>query len=90
MARITYEGPFALKVRIAVANIISARADLARVKGIMDNLTSGGTQTALLEGSEEFGVNAGNGAGFYSAVVALNTAVQSINAATLNNIDRGD
>jgi 7,8-dihydro-6-hydroxymethylpterin-pyrophosphokinase len=89
MALIGYStsSAFGSKVAGVVQDLRNAQAVLARTKGVMDDLTAGGTIPVALESSTLFSVATGQGANFYNAVVAMNVAIATLQAIT--DLDQG-
>jgi hypothetical protein len=61
-----------------VADIMDALEKGVAIQALMTSVTAAGTTQTNLEGSAEFGVAAGQGAAFYSAVNYFVTQLQGI------------
>src|SRR5260370_27306198 len=77
MAGILYgtSTPFGWKIYQTLQAIKLAQSFLPRCKQVADSLTAGGTNTAALENSVEFGVTTRQGANFYAALQSLDAAL---------------
>lgn len=74
---------------LAVHYTVLAQQEAARASNIAASVTAGGVTQANLEGSTEFGAQAGQGPTLYSAIVTLNTDLQAVPASLLGNLDQG-
>lgn len=72
-----------------VDQIAKAQAEVSRIKAIADQITSGGTNKAALEGCTEFDVGTGDGADFYDALVTLKANLLGVTEAALAQLDMG-
>ena len=91
MARITYDASKigGIMVAEAVDHIAKAQALLSRAKSLADSITGGGVTPESLEASPEFGVAAGLGDEFYSAIAAMKTNAATVTVASIADIDMG-
>ena len=68
---------------------IMAQNEINRAVAVAASVTGFGATPINLEGSSEFGVNAGQGAAFYSAITTLQTNLNAITSAQLAVLDAG-
>lgn len=98
MASISYNQTtaFGSKVYLATQALRLAQQNMSRTKAVMDDLTSGGTVTSNLEvgsngvippSATMFQVANGQGANFYNAIVAIISAIGTLQAIT--DLDQG-
>ena len=89
MATIGYSvnSAFGSKVNQCNQDLRTCQAILARTKGVMDDITAGGTQTTNLETNPLFSVASGQGLNFYNAVVSIISAIGSLQSIT--DLDQG-
>ena len=91
MARIAYNATTVggkMKAE-AVDHIRKARDLLTRASALANSITAGGVTPALLESSAEFGVAAGQGASFYTALNNMKTNAAAISDAAIADVDQG-
>jgi len=91
MARIGYSATtIGGKMVAEAADHISKAQDLlARAKSLADSVSGGGVTPAALEGSAEFGVVAGQGSNFYTAIGNMKTNAATVSDSALADIDQG-
>lgn len=92
MARITYDSSKigGALVAQAVDHIRKAQECLERAVAMANSIAAGGTTPALLEASPEFGVAAGQGSTFYTAVNNMKVSALTVTAASIGDLDMGD
>ena len=73
-------------VATAVAYILRAQQLLLQAKGLMNSVSSGGTVNANLETSGDFGVAAGQGSVFYTAVNNMQANLAAITTAAVSDL----
>jgi len=94
MARINYDSatPMGALTQIGVNGLISGRGDLVRLRAAAGIASNNGANPTTLEGGA-FGVAAGQGAAFWSAIVSitdlLTTADGGGYSSFLGSIDNG-
>jgi len=76
-------------VAAAVRYLILAKQEMVRAMAIGGSVSANGVTPANLEGSAEFGVEAGKGAAFQAALVPMNTSLAAITDAQLAALDQG-
>ena len=91
MPRITYDSTKIGGDMVAQAmdHFRKGRDLISRAKSLADSVAAGGATPALLEASPEFGVAAGKGADFYSAVANAKTNAATITDAAIADLDQG-
>lgn len=66
-----------------------AQAECNLAMNIANAVSAGGTTTANLEGSAEFGVGTGQGSSFYTTLQSICTNVNAVTAAQIGNMSHG-
>ena len=78
-----------IHVANAARYTIMAQEEIIRAVAIANEMTGGGVTPVNLEGATEFGLAAGQGATFYTALNNLKTNLATVTAAQLADLDAG-
>lgn len=73
----------------AVQLLLEVKELVRLAKGMADAVAAGGATPALLEASEEFNVDTGQGQALYTAIANLNANLSSVTDAALAELNRG-
>lgn len=91
-ARLSYNASYAtggVHVANAARYAIMAQNEINRAVAIAASITGFGVTPTNIEGGTEFGVSAGQGAAFYSAISTMQTELAAITSAQLAALDAG-